>query len=580
MVGPVRPEPQAADRLRGLLFAATALATQLDLSQLLREIVVSARDLVGATYAALGVLGEDAELTEFIHVGFDDATAAAIGPLPRGHGLLGVLIADPRPLRLPDLHTHEASVGFPTDHPPMRSFLGVPIRIGSSVFGNLYLTDKGDGGEFTAEDEELLVAMAAFAAVAIENARMVEEISRRNRWREASARVTAMLLSDADSSAALALVVSEARRLVDADDIRIVRRIPGADDTLEALASEGQIAQRLEQTRRSLPLAGTIAELVYRTGPTTSADAHVDQRLSNYHSLVPDIGPLLAVPMTNSEETVGVLIASRRRGRAPFNRIELVQLTYFGQQAALALELAQGRASAEQLRREKERERITHTTEGLAVIARLLETGSVHETLQQIVDLAVHSVPGCEQAGISLVHGRKLGNPAASHEVALRVDAAQFEVGEGPSLDAMSESVIFTVDDLVTDVRWPAFCARARTETGVVSLLAVQLFARERTLGALLLLSSRPAAFGEEARAVAAIFAPLAAAVVDAAQTEEGLQLALKNRDVIGQAKGILMERHKISDEEAFEQLRGASQRLNIRLSTLAERVLANYDVV
>lgn len=213
-------------------------------------------------------------------------------------------------------------------------------------------------------------------------------------------------------------------------------------------------------------------------------------------------------------------------------------------------------------------------TERLTTVARMLDTGSVHETLQLIVDLAVETVPGCEHAGISLVHGKKIGTPAASDAVALRLDAVQFEVGEGPCIDAIRTNRIFKSDDLATEARWPLFSARARSETGVVSMLALRLFARGRTLGALNLLSSRYTAFTDESIAVGALFAALAAVALNAAQTEEGLELALKNRDVIGQAKGILMERHRISEPEAFQRLSLASQHLNLRLNAVAEGIV------
>lgn len=212
--------------------------------------------------------------------------------------------------------------------------------------------------------------------------------------------------------------------------------------------------------------------------------------------------------------------------------------------------------------------------ERLATVARALDTGSVHETLQLIVDLAVETVPGCEHAGISLVQGSKIGTPAASDSVALRLDAVQFEVGQGPCIDAIAVDQIFMSDDLATEVRWPLFAARASVETGVVSMLGLRLFARGRTLGALNLLSSRKAAFGEESLAVGALFAALAAVALNAAQTEAGLQLALRSRDIIGQAKGILMERHRIGEDEAFQRLAVASQHLNVGLKAVADDVV------
>ena len=159
--------------LRGLLQAVLAIGSDLDLEAMLHRIVESAVELVGARYGALGILDEaGVGLAQFLTVGVDDDTHHAIGHLPEGHGILGVLIADPRPLRLPDLRAHPDSFGFPPHHPPMRSFLGVPIKIRDQVFGNLYLTDKVDAAEFSELDEELVVGLASAAAVAVDNARL------------------------------------------------------------------------------------------------------------------------------------------------------------------------------------------------------------------------------------------------------------------------------------------------------------------------------------------------------------------------------------------------------------------------
>lgn len=215
----------------------------------------------------------------------------------------------------------------------------------------------------------------------------------------------------------------------------------------------------------------------------------------------------------------------------------------------------------------------------LATIARLLDTGSVHETLQLIVDLAVATVPGCEHAGISFVHRRKISTPAASDAVALRLDAVQFEAGQGPCLDAMQEDRIFKSDDLSTETRWPLFARRAHAEIGIRSMLGLRLFARGRTMGALNLMSARPSAFDDDSLSTAALFAALAAVALNAAQTEESLQLALKSRDIIGQAMGILMERHGITDKEAFHRLSTASQGLNVRLKDVADQVVLTGEV-
>jgi signal transduction histidine kinase len=163
-------------RLAQLLDAVLAIASDLSLPVMLRTIVESACTLVGARYGALGVIGDDRRLVDFVTFGVDAETVDAIGHLPEGHGILGLLIIEPRPLRLRDLTTHSESYGFPPHHPPMRSFLGVPIRVRDQVFGNLYLCEKDEGEEFTDRDEQLTVALAGAAGVAIENARLLERV--------------------------------------------------------------------------------------------------------------------------------------------------------------------------------------------------------------------------------------------------------------------------------------------------------------------------------------------------------------------------------------------------------------------
>ena len=184
----------AEQRLERLLSANRAIVGELSLPMVLRRIVEAARDLIGARYAALGVIGDDGLLQEFIHLGMDAATVATIGELPKGRGVLGALIEDPLPIRLPVISEDPRSSGFPPGHPPMDTFLGVPIRSRNAVYGNLYLTGRTDG-EFTAEDEELALALAASAGIAIENARLYEESARRGEWLQASAEISGVLLS-------------------------------------------------------------------------------------------------------------------------------------------------------------------------------------------------------------------------------------------------------------------------------------------------------------------------------------------------------------------------------------------------
>ena len=182
-------------RLKLLLDAVVTMAADLTVDGVLARIVAIAGELVDAQYAALGVLstGRGDRLRTFVHHGMDAGQVAEIGDLPRGHGLLGLIIDRPEPLRLHDIAEHPASYGFPDHHPPMRSFLGVPVRIGNRVFGNLYLTEKAGGGDFTAQDEAIVVGLAAAAGVAVENARLHAESARRQDWLAASAEITALL---------------------------------------------------------------------------------------------------------------------------------------------------------------------------------------------------------------------------------------------------------------------------------------------------------------------------------------------------------------------------------------------------
>src|ERR1700719_3444456 len=203
----------ARDQMRGLLEAVVAISSGLDLESTLRRIVETAVRLVDATYGALGVIGDDKELAEFIPVGLTEDQIGQIHHWPEGRGLLGLLIKEPRPLRLASIAAHNESSGFPAGHPAMESFLGVPVRVRDVVFGNLYLTNKRGGGEFTEDDEAVLVALGAAAAVAVENSRLYEAARRSQRWIQASAQVTTALLSGTDPADVLADVSLQALSL-------------------------------------------------------------------------------------------------------------------------------------------------------------------------------------------------------------------------------------------------------------------------------------------------------------------------------------------------------------------------------
>lgn len=221
----------------------------------------------------------------------------------------------------------------------------------------------------------------------------------------------------------------------------------------------------------------------------------------------------------------------------------------------------------------------TSVAETFAEVARLLlaERG-VERTLAKVCELAVETIDGCDHAGVSLVEGRMVNTVGANDEVPAMVDSIQYEVDQGPCVDAIRDHEVFQADNLGDETRWPKFAERAAGETGVASMLSHRLFAEEDTMGALNLYSRRPAAFDEEARALASVFAAHAAVALVAARREEQFHEALASRDLIGQAKGILMARQGISSEQAFDALRRASQRLNIKLREVAQRVLTSPD--
>ena len=219
---------QQSDRDRGLFTAVVSVAAGLELGATLRRIVQAAVELVDATYGALGVINADGRLGEFVHVGIDGATAERIGDLPTGDGILGLLVEHPVPIRLENLSSHPASSGFPAGHPRMDSFLGVPVRVRGEVFGNLYLTEKRTGTGFTSEDERTVMALAAAAAVAIENSRLYERTRQREQWQQAVADIANSVLAGTDPEEVLALVANRARSLTGADVALVA--LPDDDD--------------------------------------------------------------------------------------------------------------------------------------------------------------------------------------------------------------------------------------------------------------------------------------------------------------------------------------------------------------
>ncbi|WP_407554572.1 GAF domain-containing protein [Streptomyces sp. Pv4-95] len=366
-----------------LLEAVLSVGKGLELPQVLRRIVEAAVVVVDAEYGALGVVGDGTRLSQFITVGISPEQHAAIGRLPAGHGILGELIRHPEPLRLAELSDHPSSYGFPPNHPPMRSFLGVPIRVRDKVFGNLYLTEKRGGGAFDAGDETVLSTLAVAAGVAIENARLYEEARYRQRWLVANGEIIASLLPGADEVQVLRMIVDHALRILAAD--MGVIAVPSDDGgSLRVVLASGVDAD--EHRDLVLPREGSFVGAALDAGkPVITLDAEHDPRITAGPPRWMGLGPAVAVPMITGERVRGVLLLARLHRGEPFTEAETAPMLTFAGQAALAMELAEQRQAAEQFALLEERDRIARDLHDLA-IQRLFATGMTLQSAVRFVD--------------------------------------------------------------------------------------------------------------------------------------------------------------------------------------------------
>ena len=363
----------ARDQMRGLLAAVVAISSGLDLETTLRRIVETAVQLVDATYGALGVIGDDQELAKFIPVGLSQDEIAQIHHWPEGRGLLGLLVKKPQPRRLSSISAHAESSGFPEGHPAMESFLGVPVRVRDVVFGNLYLTNKRGGGEFTEDDEAVLLALGAAAGVAVENARLYETAWRSQRWIQASAEITTELLSGAQQGQVLSRITSQARELSDAD--LAILSLPDEEARLFTVAyADGDGVDAVSGL--IIPVGESLSGQVLASGESVvSADLAADERTAGVvRTAMSHIGPAVVFPLGAPGGRRGVLTIGRRHGRTPFSAAEASFASSFAAQAGVALELAASRAEAERLSVYQDRDRIARDLHDL-VIQRLYATG-------------------------------------------------------------------------------------------------------------------------------------------------------------------------------------------------------------
>ena len=436
------------EELERLLAVGRALVAELDLESVLNQLLETARDLTGARYAALGILAENKrELERFLTVGVDEETRRLIGQLPRGHGVLGELIRNPEPLRLHDVTEHPRSYGFPAGHPPMTTFLGVPVVVRGEAYGNLYLTDKASGDDFTERDERLLVVLSEWAAVAIYNARLYEsteqrrtELERAVRSLEATATIARAVGFETELDRVLELIVKRGRAMSEA---RVLLVLLEDGDFLTVEAAAGEVAGHVVGTAISTAsLAGTVML-------TGSPEVVADLSRRAGHGLEPIVGDarsVVVVPLGFRGRARGVLIALDRMGSdAPFDSDDEHMLSSFAASAAIAIATAQS-VGADRLRlstRASEEER--------ARWARELHD----ETLQELGALK-----------LMLDSARQTGQPELMHET---MDRAVAQI----------DTSILNLQSLITELR-PA----ALDELGVAPALEA-LFARVRATSGL-----------------------------------------------------------------------------------------------
>ena len=422
--GPVDNGPvDDGTRVDRLLDAVLAVGSGLELQVVLHRIVEAAVALVDAEYGALGVVdGHGRGLSQFITVGVGAATISALGAPPTGHGVLGEVLRDPRPLRLADLTAHEASVGLPVGHPPMRSFLGVPVRVGDVVFGNLYLTEKRGGREFTDDDQAVVQALAVAAGIAVQNARLYDTSRRRGAWMEAGREISTSLLSGTEHEDVIALVVEKACYLLEADVAFVATDQPAGLHVEASCGPEEMVGMER--------LAGALGEVLAGGVPQ---DVSVDGLTGTAVPLGPPGRPGKGV----------LVVLWRRRPESWVTR----PLAGFAAQAAVALELAERRHEAERFAIVQDRDRIGRDLHDL-VIQRLFAAGMQLQSAVRLVEQApveaaarvnraVDELDGTIRELRSTIYGLQVpleGRPSLRAQVLQVVDAGTVQLGFPPAL--------------------------------------------------------------------------------------------------------------------------------------------------
>lgn len=370
--------PELTARVPQLLEAMRSVGAGLELHTTLDRICETAAELADAHYAAIGVVSEDGKgLSDFVYSGIDEETARRIGRLPDGHkGLLGALIHQPETLRLADLSTDPRSCGFPAHHPPMRTFLGVPIRVQGEIFGNLYLTEKRNGADFNEYDVHMVRVLATEAGIAIGNARLYEAATQRERWIDGSVAVTTALLSGSDAEEALAVVAEQARHL--ADSAAGIVLLPDDEGGMEIVAVSSDEPSGVLGV--VVPPESQIITDLLAGDSVFLDDAATDPRVMT--DLARGYGPVMMLPLQSDGRVMGTLVTPRARGARPFTETERTLATQFASQAALALMMAEAQRDRERLAVYEDRDRIARDLHDL-VIQRLFATGMMLESAQR-----------------------------------------------------------------------------------------------------------------------------------------------------------------------------------------------------
>jgi two-component system, NarL family, sensor histidine kinase DevS len=389
---------EGRDRLDGLLEAMLVVTSGLELDATLRTIVHSATSLVDARYGALEVHDRDNRLLRFVHEGIDEETVRLIGHLPEGKGVIRLLIDEPKPLRLDDLSLHPAAVGFPANHPPMRTFLGVPVRVRDESFGTLYLTDKTTGQPFSDDDEVLVQALAAAAGIAIANARLYQQATARQSWIEATRDIATELLSGTEPATVFRLVAEEALKLTGADAALVAIPVDGnlsAADVRELVVIETVGSTVASTAGRTIPVAGTsLGDVFVNSTPRRVEGIDLDG--------VDGAGPALLLPLRTTDTVAGIVVVL---GQGAFTDEQLEMMAAFADQAALAWQLATSQRRMRELDVLTDRDRIArdlhdHVIQRLFAVGLALQ-GTVPRTrdseVQQRLSEAVDDLQGVIQ---------------------------------------------------------------------------------------------------------------------------------------------------------------------------------------